>query len=57
MWEKEAEQVRKIGQKYNGMFKFKCISNYIKLSGLLFQLENRDCPHGYKIFKNSRRHI
>lgn len=47
--------MRKTGQKYNGIFKF--ISNYIKLSGLLFQLENRDYPHGYKKFKNNRRHI
>lgn len=26
----------------------KFISNYIKPSGLLFQLENRDYPNGYK---------
>lgn len=36
----------------------KFISNYIKPSGLLFQLENRDYPNGYKIKKkNNRMHI
>lgn len=36
--------------KYNDIFISKFISNYIKISELTFQLEDRECPHEYKHF-------